>query len=205
MPIADRHPGRPVRGPARGTDARRRAVRSGDGRLVRRRSRVLGPHAGSCEDPHVLAAVNPVHARDSSSPPTAATASSCSARSSWSSPAARRSTPTWAISAGADPARLVRPGAAGAAAQLLRPGRAAAAHPEAARVIRSTCWRRAGRCYPLVVLATMAAIIASQALISGAFSLTRQAIQLGYCPRLDIGTRRRIRRARSTCRRSTGC
>jgi KUP system potassium uptake protein len=39
---------------------------------------------------------------------------------------------------------------------------------------------------PLVVLATCAAIIASQALISGAFSLTRQAIQLGYCPRLDI-------------------
>jgi len=39
---------------------------------------------------------------------------------------------------------------------------------------------------PLVVLATMAAIIASQALISGAFSLTRQAIQLGYAPRLDI-------------------
>ena len=40
--------------------------------------------------------------------------------------------------------------------------------------------------YPLVVLATMAAIIASQALISGAYSLTRQAIQLGYSPRLDI-------------------
>ena len=39
---------------------------------------------------------------------------------------------------------------------------------------------------PLVVLATAAAIIASQALISGAFSLTRQAIQLGYLPRLDI-------------------
>ena len=39
---------------------------------------------------------------------------------------------------------------------------------------------------PLVALATAAAIIASQALISGAFSLTRQAIQLGYCPRLDI-------------------
>jgi KUP system potassium uptake protein len=38
----------------------------------------------------------------------------------------------------------------------------------------------------LVALATMAAIIASQALISGAFSLTRQAIQLGYSPRLDI-------------------
>lgn len=40
--------------------------------------------------------------------------------------------------------------------------------------------------YPLVVLATMAAVIASQALISGVFSLTRQAIQLGYCPRLGI-------------------
>jgi len=39
---------------------------------------------------------------------------------------------------------------------------------------------------PLVVLATFAAIIASQALISGAFSLTRQAIQLGYSPRLEI-------------------
>ncbi len=39
---------------------------------------------------------------------------------------------------------------------------------------------------PLVALATAAAIIASQALISGAFSLTRQAIALGYAPRLDI-------------------
>jgi len=39
---------------------------------------------------------------------------------------------------------------------------------------------------PLVILATAAAIIASQALISGAFSLTRQAIQLGYAPRLTV-------------------
>jgi KUP system potassium uptake protein len=39
---------------------------------------------------------------------------------------------------------------------------------------------------PLTVLATLAAIIASQALISGAFSLTRAAIQLGYAPRLDV-------------------
>ena len=35
-------------------------------------------------------------------------------------------------------------------------------------------------------LATAAAIVASQALISGAFSLTRQAVQLGYCPRVTI-------------------
>lgn len=40
--------------------------------------------------------------------------------------------------------------------------------------------------YPLVIIATLAAVIASQALISGAFSLTRQAILLGYAPRLDI-------------------
>jgi KUP system potassium uptake protein len=40
--------------------------------------------------------------------------------------------------------------------------------------------------YPLVVLATAATIIASQAVISGAFSLTRQAVQLGYLPRLEI-------------------
>ena len=40
--------------------------------------------------------------------------------------------------------------------------------------------------YPLVVLATAAAIIASQALISGAFSLTQQAVQLGYSPRVNI-------------------
>ena len=39
---------------------------------------------------------------------------------------------------------------------------------------------------PLVILATAATIIASQAVISGAFSLTKQAIQLGYSPRLDI-------------------
>jgi KUP system potassium uptake protein len=39
---------------------------------------------------------------------------------------------------------------------------------------------------PLLVLATAAAIIASQAVISGAFSLTRAAIQMGYCPRLSI-------------------
>jgi KUP system potassium uptake protein len=39
---------------------------------------------------------------------------------------------------------------------------------------------------PMVVLATLAAVIASQAVISGAFSLARQAIQLGYLPRLKL-------------------
>jgi KUP system potassium uptake protein len=40
--------------------------------------------------------------------------------------------------------------------------------------------------YPMVVLSTVATVIASQAVISGAFSVTRQAMQLGYCPRLEI-------------------
>jgi len=39
---------------------------------------------------------------------------------------------------------------------------------------------------PLVILATCAAVIASQAVISGAFSLTRAAIQMGYCPRIRL-------------------
>src|SRR5712692_6886164 len=40
--------------------------------------------------------------------------------------------------------------------------------------------------YPMVVLASAATVIASQAVISGAFSMTRQAVQLGYLPRLEI-------------------
>lgn len=39
---------------------------------------------------------------------------------------------------------------------------------------------------PLVLMATMATVIASQALITGAFSVTRQVIQLGYLPRLEV-------------------
>ncbi|HEX7121138.1 MAG TPA: potassium transporter Kup [Gemmatimonadaceae bacterium] len=40
--------------------------------------------------------------------------------------------------------------------------------------------------YPLLGLAALAAVVASQALISGSFSLTHQAVQLGYCPRMTI-------------------
>jgi KUP system potassium uptake protein len=40
--------------------------------------------------------------------------------------------------------------------------------------------------YPMIAIATVAAIVASQALISGAFSLTNQAVQLGYSPRVTI-------------------
>jgi KUP system potassium uptake protein len=44
----------------------------------------------------------------------------------------------------------------------------------------------AGFQWPLLVIATAAAIVASQALISGAFSLTQQSVQLGYTPRKQI-------------------
>lgn len=40
--------------------------------------------------------------------------------------------------------------------------------------------------YPMIVLATLATVIASQAVITGAFSVTRQAIQLGYTPRMQV-------------------
>jgi KUP system potassium uptake protein len=40
--------------------------------------------------------------------------------------------------------------------------------------------------YPMVALSTVATVIASQALISGVFSLTQQAIELGFCPRMQI-------------------
>jgi KUP system potassium uptake protein len=61
-------------------------------------------------------------------------------------------------------------------------------HPEAGvdnlfyRLVPASPWCL----YPMIFLATLATIIASQAVISGAFSLTRQAVQLGYCPRLSI-------------------
>lgn len=40
--------------------------------------------------------------------------------------------------------------------------------------------------YPVVIIVTLATVVASQALISGVFSLTRQAILMGFCPRLQI-------------------
>ena len=58
-------------------------------------------------------------------------------------------------------------------------------HPEAVQqpfFLMAPSWAL----YPLVGLATAATVIASQAVISGAFSLTRQAVQLGYLPRLRI-------------------
>ncbi len=64
-------------------------------------------------------------------------------------------------------------------------GGAVLADPAAARnpfYLLAPAWAR----WPLLGLATLAAVIASQALIAGAYSLTMQAIQMGYLPRLRI-------------------
>jgi KUP system potassium uptake protein len=67
----------------------------------------------------------------------------------------------------------------GQGAVLLDSGRAAVANPFYSMV---PPWAL----YPMVGIATMAATIASQALISGAFSLTQQAMQLGFVPRMRL-------------------
>ena len=54
--------------------------------------------------------------------------------------------------------------------------------------------------YPMVALATAATVIASQATISGTYSLTKQAIQLDYLPRMDVTQTSARRSARSTFR-----
>lgn len=66
----------------------------------------------------------------------------------------------------------------GQGAVLLR-NPAAAANPFFLLAPRAFLW-------PLVIIATAAAVVASQALISGAFSLTQQSVQLGYSPRVTI-------------------
>jgi KUP system potassium uptake protein len=60
------------------------------------------------------------------------------------------------------------------------------AHPEAAENPFYALVPRGAPMFALIALATMAAVIASQALISGAFSLTHQAVQLGLFPRVTV-------------------
>ena len=76
--------------------------------------------------------------------------------------------------------------AAGAGAQLSRAGRAGARRSRRRSRTRSSCCIPDWALLPMVVLATAATVIASQAVITGAYSLTRQAIQLGLLPRLEI-------------------
>jgi KUP system potassium uptake protein len=133
----------------------------------------------------ILMAISP-HYAVSSCHARRCSASSCSAPSSCASPAPKRSTPTWAISAASRSPRC--------------------GHGWSCPRSRSTISVRARWCWPtrkprsnpffmmapeslqipLVILATLATIVASQAVITGAYSLTQQAVQLGLLPRLRI-------------------
>ena len=59
-------------------------------------------------------------------------------------------------------------------------------HPEAAKLPFYALCPKGPLLYPIVLLAAAATVIASQALVSGVFSLTRQAMQLGFFPRVEI-------------------
>jgi KUP system potassium uptake protein len=162
--------------------SRRRVVRADHAGVVRD-DRTLGI-VWIVRAPVVLAALNPVHAVRFSRR-TASPASWCSGgrpRGDRSRSAVRRHGP---FRQEADSARVVHHRVSRARAELLRPGRTAPDRQRRARqpfFLLVPSWGL----LPMVAIATAAAIIASQALISGAFSLTQQAIQLGYVPRLDI-------------------
>ena len=81
---------------------------------------------------------------------------------------------------------------------VVEPHRLSGPHPQLCRPGRDRARRRADRrqhllpalpaplLTPMIVLATIATVIASQSIITGAFSMTRQAIQLGWLPRMTI-------------------
>ena len=118
---------------------------------------------------------------------TARSGSSRWARWCSSSPAPRRCTRTWGISAAdADPHRVVARSCCrrwrstiSARARCCSAIRKAVENPF---YLLAPAWAL----YPLVALATVATIIASQAVISGAYSITQQAMQLGYAPRMEV-------------------
>ena len=94
--------------------------------------------------------------------------------------------PTSAISAASRSSRLDRPGVAGRSPSTISArARWCSPIPKAIEnpfFLMYPDWAL----LPMVVLATAATVIASQAVITGAYSLTQQAIQLGLLPRLEI-------------------
>jgi KUP system potassium uptake protein len=175
--------------------ARRRDVRAGDPALVRhpRRHRRLAdrPGAGDPAAPRPAQAFQFLQAQG------------------WhlfiavgaivlASPAPKRSMPTWATSAAADPHRLARRGAAALAINYMGQGALLMREPAA---LANPFFRMFSEAWliPAVLLAFCAAVIASQAVISGAYSMTRQAIQLGFLPRMRIVFTSASEAGRSTC------
>ncbi len=90
-----------------------------------------------------------------------------------------------------DPPRLVRPGVCRRSCSITpaRPRCSSTARAADANPFFDLC--PAALQLPLVALATVATVIASQSIITGAFSMTRQAIQLGLLPRITSRRRRR--------------
>ena len=162
---------------------------------------------GACSSsriPAVLAAVNPAYGVRFFAE-NGWQGSSCSAPCSSSSPAARRCTPTWGTSASS---RFGSRGSASCCRRCCSTTSARARSCCAIRrppSIRSFIWRPSWATIPLVVLTTLATVIASQAVISGAFSLTRQAVQLGYLPRMDIEHTSQSQIGQIYIPASTGC
>ena len=113
--------------------------------------------------------------------------SSCSARSSSRSRGARPCTPTWGTSGRA---RSASPGSRSpcprSSSATSGRGRSSFASLRAAENPFFSMVPAGAATLALVALSSVATVIASQALISGAFSLTRQAMQLGYFPRVTI-------------------
>ena len=90
------------------------------------------------------------------------------------------------LRAEADPHGLVPDRVSGAGLELSRPGCAACSSNPAA--IGNPFYQQLGAwsIYPLVLLSTVATVIASQATITGTYSMTRQAIALGFLPRMRV-------------------
>ena len=109
--------------------------------------------------------------------------------SSWRSPGARRSTPTWATSGRC---RSASPGSAWRCRRWSSTTSARAAlllsEPNSPDVLDSPFYALAPPWahIPLIILATVATVIASQSIISGAYSMTQQAISLGFLPRMRV-------------------
>ena len=168
-----------------GTHRVGRPVRAGDAALVRRARRSPGCARSSRAPGHPARAVAQLRRRVRRRP-ARPPRSSRWARSCWPSPAPRRCTRTWATSAGRPIRRawfvLVFPALTlnylAQGALILRDP----ASPGQPVLPAAADWAQ----IPMVVLATAATVIASQAVISGAFSVSRQALRLGFLPHLRI-------------------
>ena len=161
-------------------------VRPDHARLVRRPSPSSAPPRSRAA-PGVLRGAEPVVRRALLRSTTATHAFLVLGAVVLASPAPRRCTRTWATSAaGRSASRGSRSCCPRCCSTTSARARCSCAMPRGGGQPVLPARARAGPAIPLVVLATLAAIVASQALISGAFSLAQQAVQLGYCPRLTI-------------------